>query len=75
MGNILLVVIVLIVFAFGYFATYSFGKFMDEHFHGFQEPQDADSKVCITEAEEKKLNDNFKRSKHRAGLGSGLRRI
>ena len=75
MGNILLVVIVLMVFAFGYFATYCFGKFMDENFHGSQEPRDAESKARIAETEGKKLNNNFKRIKHRIGFGFGLRRI
>ena len=53
MGNILLLIMVLIVFSFGYFVTYRFGKFMEKNFPAYKEPQTADMKVYIAETGEK----------------------
>lgn len=53
MGDIILAVMILILFAFGYLVTYRFGKFMEENLCAYKKPQAADRKVCITETEGK----------------------
>ncbi len=53
MEDILLAIMTLAIFAFGYFVVGRFGKFVDENFHGYREPQKPSRKVYITEAEGK----------------------
>lgn len=45
----------LAIFAFGYFVVDHFGKFMDENFCGYWEPQKPGRKVYIAETEGKSV--------------------
>ena len=45
----------LAIFAFGYFVVDHFGKFMDENFRGYWEPQKPSRKVYIAETEGKSV--------------------
>ncbi len=49
MEDILLAVMMIGFFAFGYFVVDRFGKFMDENFQWYQEPQALLRKVYISE--------------------------
>jgi len=51
--EILLAIMTLAIFAFGYFVVCRFGKFMDENYHGCREPQRPGRKVYVTETEGK----------------------
>lgn len=53
MEDILLAIMMLAIFAFGYFVVDHFGKFMDENFRGYWEPQKPSRKVYIAETERK----------------------
>ena len=53
MEDILLAIMMLAIFAFGYFVVDHFGKFMDENFRGYWEPQKPSRKVYIAETEGK----------------------
>ena len=53
MEDILLAVMMLAVFAFGYFVAGRLGRFMDETVQGYQEPEEPDRTVFITEAKGK----------------------
>lgn len=55
MEDILLAIMMLAIFAFGYFVVDHFGKFMDEHFRGYWEPQKPSRKVYIAETEGKSV--------------------
>jgi len=51
--DILLAIMMLAIFAFGYFVVDHFGKFMDENFRGYWEPQKRSRKVYLAETEGK----------------------
>lgn len=53
MEDILLAVMMVGGFAFGYFVVDRFGKFMDENYHWYQEPQVEPRKVYISETKGK----------------------
>jgi len=53
--DILLAIMMLAIFAFGYFVVDHFGKFMDENFRGYWEPQKPSRKVYIAETEGKSV--------------------
>ena len=53
MKDILLVVMMLALFAFGYFVINRFGTFMDKSVRGHQEPQIPDRKVYVSETKGK----------------------
>lgn len=55
MEDILLAIMMLAIFAFGYFVVDHFGKFMDENFRGYWEPQKPSRKVYIAETEGKSV--------------------
>ena len=55
MEDILLAIMMLALFAFGYFVVDHFGKFMDENFRGYWEPQKPSRKVYIAETEGKSV--------------------
>ena len=55
MEDILLAIMMLAIFAFGYFVVDHFGKFMDENFRGYWEPQKPSRKVYIAEIEGKSV--------------------
>ncbi len=55
MKDILLAIMTLAIFAFGYFVVGRFGKFVDENFHGCQVPQKPSRKVCMAETEGKRV--------------------
>ena len=55
MEDIVLAIMMLAIFAFGYFVVDHFGKFMDENFRGYWEPQKPSRKVYIAETEGKSV--------------------
>ncbi len=48
MKDVLLAVMMLAVFAFGFFVTGRFGRFMDKYYQGRQKPKEPGGKVFIT---------------------------
>lgn len=57
MENILLTVMTLAFFAFGYFVADRFGRSMDEVSRGYQEPEEPDRKVFIAETNGKSAKE------------------
>jgi len=53
MEDILLIVMMLAFFVFGYFVADRFGRFMDENFQGYQEAEEPNRKVFIAETKGK----------------------
>ena len=55
MADLLFARLTLAIFTFGYFVVDHFGKFMDENFRGYWEPQKPSRKVYIAETEGKSV--------------------
>lgn len=57
MEDILLAVMMLAVFAVGYFVVDRFGKFMDKNYRGYREQKEPDRKVFIAETRGKSAKE------------------